>query len=63
VFFSPIQGEKMLGHLSDVAFQNLPYLLHHAVGTKVDMLKCAGEGQGYNGILPYVLQGASSSWE
>jgi hypothetical protein len=27
------------------------------------MLKCAGEGKGYNGILPYVLQGASSSWE
>ncbi len=61
MFFSPNQGQKFLGHLSDVACKNLLYLLSYVVWSEVDRLECADEGQGYVGMLSGILQGAS--WE
>jgi hypothetical protein len=61
MFFSPIQGSKISGHLSDVACQDLLYVLYYVVGSEGDRLQCAHESQGYFGMLSYVLQGCS--WE
>jgi hypothetical protein len=36
-----------------------PFLLHDAVGSEVDRLECAEEGQGHFCMASYVMQGAS----
>jgi hypothetical protein len=43
---------------SDVACQNLLYSLYYAVGSEI----YRDEGQGFFGMLPHVLQGASWEW-